>query len=196
MIGEVTPKAGTGELQGYATAVAGLWQELARTLRRLDEIAREPEAALAEDAAVDELPGLQYSLHRAAELVFGLEPPEDAEGPHRELTAALEEARDATAEVASAAEVLGPEAAASLVHEWRGALFRVRLARMRLSGAQPARRETPAVEERPSVLAPLAAFVLALVGALAFATGATTGVWPVWAAGMACVVAGLAVYRP
>lgn len=192
----MTPKAGTGARSGYATAVAGLWQELARTLARLDEIAREPEAALASESTLDELPGLQYSLHRAAELAYGLQPPEDAAAPHGELAAALEEARDATAEVASAAEALGPEAASALVHEWRGALFRVRLARMRLAGPQPAQREVPANGERQSVLAPLLAFVLALVGALAFATGATVGLWPVWAAGMLCVVAGLAIYRP
>jgi hypothetical protein len=191
----VTSKAGTGELQVYATAVAGLWRDLARTLGRLDELARDPSAAFADGSALDELPALQYSLHRAAELAYGLEPPEGAEGPHGELAAALEEARDATAEIAAGVEAFGAEAATGLVHEWRGALFRVRLARMRLAGPRPPQPESAPAKDA-SVAAPIVAFVLALVGAVAFATGATTDVWPVWVGGMVCVVAGLAVYRP
>jgi hypothetical protein len=191
----VTSKAGTGELQVYATAVAGLWRDLARTLGRLDELARDPVPAFEEGPALDELPALQYSLHRAAELAYGLEPPEGAEGAHGELASALEEARDATAEIAACVEAFGPEAAAGLVHEWRGALFRVRLARMRLAGPRPPKAER-AQKQDSSVLAPIVAFMLALVGAVAFATGATTDQWKVWAAGLVCVVAGLAVYRP
>ena len=190
----MTSKAGT-ELQVYATAVAGLWRDLARTLGRLDELARDPAAAFEEGAALDELPALQYSLHRAAELAYGLEPPEGAEGPHGELAAALEEARDATAEIAAGIEAFGPEAAAGLVHEWRGALFRVRLARMRLAGPRPPQPER-APQAKASVVAPIVAFLLALVGAVAFAAGATANVWQLWAGGMVCVVAGLAVYRP
>jgi hypothetical protein len=45
-------------------------------------------------------------------------------------------------------------------------------------------------------VAPIVAFLLALVGAVAFAAGATANVWQLWAGGMVCVVAGLAVYRP
>jgi hypothetical protein len=191
----VTSKAGTGELQGYATAVAGLWRGLAGTLARLDELARDPEHAFEDESLLDELPSLQYSLHRAAELAYGLEPPEGAEGPHVELAAALEEARDATAEVLAGVEAFGPEAAAGVVHEWRGALFRVRLARMRLAGPRPP-RPIEAVAETVPVAMPVVAFVLALVGAVGFAVGATTDAWPVWLAGMVCVVAGLAIYRP
>jgi hypothetical protein len=191
----VTPKAGTGELQVYAIAVAGLWRDLARTLGRLDELARDPVTAFEEGSALEELPVLQYSLHRAAELAYGLEPPEGVEVPHGELAAALEEARDATAEIGAGIEAFGPEAAAGLVHEWRGALFRVRLARMRLAGPRPPQPER-APKQEPSVLPPIVAFVLALVGAVAFASGATTDRWQVWAAGLVCVVAGLAVYRP
>ncbi len=195
MIGVVTSKAGTGELQVYATAVAGLWRGLAQTLARLDELARDPESTFEDDFVLVELSGLQYSLHRAAELAYGLEPPAVAEGPHHELAAALEEARDATAEIIAGVEAFGPDAAAGLVHEWRGALFRVRLARMRLAGPAAPRQVAPP-PPTPSVAVPLAAFLLALMGAIAFATGATTGAWPVWAAGMVCVVAGLAIYRP
>lgn len=185
----------TGERQGYATALAGLWSELARTLRRLDELAADPEETLAGDAAVDELARLQYALHVAGERVWGLEPPAGAEQAHRELSAALAGARDATAEVAEATEAAGPEAAAFIVHEWRGALFRVRLARLRMT----APRRLPAGagrERRRSVAAPLVAFALTVCGASAFALGATLATWPLWAAGMLAVVGGLLAYRP
>ena len=68
----------SGERQGYASELAGLWSDLARTLRRLDEIAADPEDAL----EVEELARLQYALHvfekalihYAALLVPGLPP--------------------------------------------------------------------------------------------------------------------------
>ena len=66
---------------------------------------------------------------------------------------------------------------------------------MRLAGPRPPEPER-APKAEVSVLAPIVAFLLALVGAVAFATGAMSDVWQVWAAGMVCVVAGLAVYRP
>jgi hypothetical protein len=43
---------------------------------------------------------------------------------------------------------------------------------------------------------PLAAFLLALLGALAFVAGATLGVWPLWGAGLVSVGGSLVVYRP
>ncbi|HSP72434.1 MAG TPA: hypothetical protein VLN26_08695 [Gaiellaceae bacterium] len=188
-------RVSTGERQGYATALAGLWGELARTLRRLDELAADPEETLAGDAAADELSRLQYALHVAGERVWGLEPPAGAEQAHRELAAALAGARDATAEVAEATEVAGPEAAAFIVHEWRGALFRVRLARLRMTA--PRRLPAAAGGERPRrVAAPLVAFALTVCGASAFALGATLSAWPLWAAGMLAVVGGLLAYRP
>ena len=67
-----------------------------------------PERSFEDEFVLEELPGLQYSLHRAAELAYGLEPPEGAEGPHVELAAALEEARDATAEVLAGVEASAP----------------------------------------------------------------------------------------
>jgi hypothetical protein len=185
----------TGERQGYATALAGLWGELARTLRRLDELAADPEETLGADTAQDELARLQYALHVAGERVWGLRPPAGAEQTHDELAAALAGARDATAEVADAADAAGPEAAAFLVHEWRGALFRVRLARLRMT----APRRLPAVaggEDARRIAAPLAAFALTVCGASAFVLGATLATWPVWAAGMLAVVGGLLAYRP
>ena len=184
----------TGERQGYATALAGLWGELARTLRRLDELAADPEATLALDAAQDELARLQYALHVAGERAYGLEPPPGAEGPHGELAEALAGARDATAEVAEATEAAGPEAAAFIVHEWRGALFRVRLARLRMSGGRPLRDSGRG--ETSIVTAPLVAFALTLCGATVFVAGATLAAWPLWAAGMLAVVGGLLAYRP
>ena len=69
---------------------------------------------------------------------YGLDPPGDAEPLHHELTWALGGARDATAEVAEALDEQGLDGVAPLLHEWRGALFRVRLARLRLAAPKPA----------------------------------------------------------
>ena len=117
-------RTGTGER--YATQMGELWSGLARTLSRLDELAGEPKH-LDEEVALDALRSLQYSLHTAGERIYALAPPAGAETAHAELTAALAGARDATGEVAEAIDEAGVEAAEILVHEWRGALFRVRL---------------------------------------------------------------------
>ena len=82
-----------------------------------------------------------------------------------------------------------------LLPEWRGALFRVRLARLRL--ATPAAKKDVAPSPAPAALAPaLLAVGLALAGALAFVAGATLGLWPVWAAGLLATAAAVLAYRP
>ncbi len=191
------PTLGTGEAQGYAAAMAGLWPALARTLRRLEAIAAVPETHLGDDAVVRSLPGLQYALHTAGELVHGIEPPPQSEWEHAELAAALADARDATAEIGEASEEGGVAAALPLVAEWRGALFRVRLARLRVTPQPP---RAPLLRERPPDPridpAALTATLLALVGTLVVTTGAVLGLWPLWALGLALVAGGLVVYRP
>ncbi len=182
----MAPRAGTGERRGYATALAGLWTGLSRTLSRLDEIAAHPGRA-----RLESLPALQYRLHCAAELVYGIDPPPGAEPAHAELLDALEQARDLTAELAQTGDV------PRLLHQWRGALFRVRLARDHLT--QPPPEPAPEPEPEPkglSLAAPLAALTGTLIGAVALATGAVLGPWPLWAAGLVVVVVGLLVYRP
>src|SRR4051794_11912345 len=176
-------KTGTG--QRYATQMGELWSGLTRTLSRLESLAGDPEL-LGDDDAVEALRRLQYGLHSASEHAYGLVPPAGAETAHAELAAALAGARDATAEVVEAIEEAGVDGAAILVHEWRGALFRVRLARLRLAGP---RRPTPQAADAPEggVAVPLAAFLLALGGALAFVVGATIGPWPLWIVGIAGV---------
>jgi hypothetical protein len=184
----VASRVDTGQREGYATALAGLWGDLSRTLRRLDEIAAEPEGA-----PLDALPALQYRLHQAAEHVYGIRPPQAAEEAHAELVDALEDARDLTAEVAATGPVDG------LLHRWRGALFRVRLARSQVLAAkvQPTEPEPAAVdEESTSLAAPLGALTLTLLGAIALTVGAVLGPWPVWVLGVAAVAVGLLVYRP
>lgn len=188
---------GTGERQGYASALAGVWSGLARTLAQLEAIAAEPAASFADLDAVEALPRLQYGLHTAGELVLGLEPPSGAESAHAELAAALADARDATAEVAEAAGAGGAAAVAPLVLEWRGALFRVRLARMRLTGVPapgPAVRPT-APPPLPPPRAAAAATALVLLGVAGFAIGAMTALWPIWAAGLALVACSFAFHR-
>ena len=114
---------GADARERYDSALAGVWGDLGRTLSRLESLAAEPDYL--DESALDVLPHLQYSLHRAGELTAGIRPPSGHEGAHEELAAALEDARDLTADAADALEAGGGAAVAVLVHEWRGALFRV-----------------------------------------------------------------------
>lgn len=172
-----------------------LWTGLARTLSRLDVIAGEPARLEADDAAAA-LQRLQYALHLASEHAYGLSPPPGAATAHAELADALACARDATAEIAQAASLWGAEGVEPLLHEWRGALFRVRLARMRLASAPQPPRVDATDDSSWSVAGPLSAFLLALVGALAFVAGATLGIWPVWVLGIVAVCGSVIAYRP
>ncbi len=172
--------------------MAGLWGRLSGALRRLEAIAADPERL--DDEALDALPRLQYELHWSSELLAGVEPPPGTEAAHAELAAALVDARDATADVAEAIECGGREAAAPLLHQWRGALFRVRLARLRLTARSAPPLPLPDPHEPPSGAA--AATALTLLGVTAFAAGAMLGLWPLWAVGLALVAAGFLCYRP
>jgi hypothetical protein len=186
--------AQTGTEQVYAEELGELWTALRQTLSRLDGVAADPDLLDEWDATVA-LRRLQYSLHVSFEHVAGFKPPPGRETAHAELGAALAAARDATAEVAEAASIAGAAGVEPLVHEWRGALFRVRLARLRLAP----RPVTPALkkdEERDGIARPLIAFVLALLGAVAFVGGAATGLWPVWSAGLLAVCASVLAFRP
>jgi len=188
----VGPHTGTDE--GYSVALGDLGSGLARTLARLEGAAAEPERLMGDDA-LQSLRRLQYALHLGVEHAYGLEPPQEAASAHAELADALSSARDATAAVAEAVSVWGADGAGAVLHEWRGALFRVRLARMRLATPPlPA----PITDDPPErdLRGPVIAFVLALAGALAFVTGATLQVWPLWVAGLAAVCGSVLAYRP
>ena len=181
----------TSERERYVSALAGLWESLASTLSRLDAIAGEPGSL--EDAA-DRLPALQYGLHRAGELVAGIVPPPGAEAAHADLAAALRSARDATGEVREMLEAEVARAAALLVHEWRGALFGVRLARHRLGLTQPP--ATAVVREKPGFnWAAATATTLVLAGTAAFTAGAVAVLWPVWVLGLALVAVSFFVFE-
>jgi hypothetical protein len=185
----VPPTTGTDR---YAVQMGELWTGLSRTLSRLDGAAAEPDTL--DEGAVDALRRLQYSLHLACEQAYGLVPPPGAQSAHAELTAALAGARDATAEVAEACAAWGAEGVQPLLHEWRGSLFRVRLARMRL--APPAPRRRAVADEPPPLARPLVAFLLALGGSLAFVAGATLSLWPLWVSGLVAVCGSVVSYRP
>jgi hypothetical protein len=137
---------------------------------------------------------LQNRLHWAGELVAGIEPPPGGEQAHEELAIALRCARDATGEMREALEVEGVSGAWRRVHEWRGALFNVRLARRRLEAGS-------AVPDRGSERAerfdwrPAVAIVLVLAGTVAFTAGAVSTLWPVWAVGLALVAASFLVFE-
>ncbi|HEU0303305.1 MAG TPA: hypothetical protein VFR32_01865 [Gaiellaceae bacterium] len=176
----------------YTSALDGLWSDLTGALTRLERIAAEPEEL--DDDALDVLPVLQYSLHRAGEAIHGLAPLPASADAHHELAAALEDARDVTGDVACLLEAGEDDAALDLVHEWRGALFRVRLARRRLTRMPQA----PPVEadEPRSTLAAAAALGLLATGTAAFLAGAVLVTWPLWAAGLGLVAISLLVFRP
>jgi hypothetical protein len=192
-----------GEPQTYAQAVGDLWEGVGAALVRLERIAESAPATVADDF-VDELPALQYSLHSSAELAVGIEPPPGSEELHGELVAALGEARDSTAEIALALEAADAELVEPLLPEWRGVLFRVRLARLRvLEGAaprggangQPQAPRHRAQRERASISA-VVATLLVVTGAFLFTAGAVLAAWPVWAAGLALFAGGFVLYRP
>jgi hypothetical protein len=187
----VAPEAQAG--LRYASQVGELWGELAQTLARLESIALHPEL-LDEDETAGALRRLQYRLHLASESVLGLCPPAAAEHAHIELAEALAGARDATGDVAVAVDEHGSEGAEPILFEWRGALFRVRLARLRLTGEQPP--QTPGRAQLPRLEAPLTASALTIGGTAAFALGATIGPWPLWVVGMIAVCLSLVLYRP
>jgi hypothetical protein len=171
-----------------------LWSGLARTLLELEQLAADP-VQLDDDDALETLRGLQYRLHLAGEHAYGLAPPAGVEPVHAELAEALGGARDATAELVGALAAGGFEAVQPCVYEWRGALFRVRLARLRLTAPSP-RPAEPDPEPRPTMRASLFAFGLALTGAIAFSGGAVSGVWPLWAAGLLAVCGSFITFKP
>jgi hypothetical protein len=186
---------------GYAEAVSHLWEHVGAALVRLERVAESPAEGIA-DGFLDELPQLQYSLHAGAELAVGIEPPPGAAPLHEELVSALAEARDITAEVGFALEAGDVELVEPLLPEWRGALFRVRLARLRAlertalpigsdGNAEPQPR---APRERPSFSA-VVATALVIGGAFLFTAGAVLAAWPVWAAGLALFAGGFVLYR-
>jgi len=190
------PTARTWEAEEYTTALGDLSRGLARTLHRLEAIAAAPEQRLAEEGVAESLPSLQYALHRVGELVVGLEPPAGTVGAHADLAEAIAAAREATAEVAEAFESGGPEAVAWLVHEWRGALFGVRLAQLRLSPPRLAPAVAPALPAPEHDRGALLATLLVLGGTFVVTCGAVLGTWLLWAAGLVLVAGALLAYRP
>ena len=194
----------SGERRRYASAVADLWERLATALARLERVAELPAERLADEAR-DDLPTLQYSLHAGAELALGIEPPPGSETAHAELVAAFTQARDTTADVAAALDAGDDELVERLLPEWRGALFRVRLARLRaleryplqLGGQeQPGEGTTPARREARTSRTALAGTGLVVFGALLFTAGAVLAAWPLWAAGLALFAGGFTLFRP
>jgi hypothetical protein len=189
----------------YSAAVADLWERVGVALARLERIAESPADALGEEL-LDELPSLQYALHAGAELAVGIDAPPEAEALHSELVAALAEGRDATAEIALALEAGDGDLVAPLLPEWRGTLFRVRLARLRALERVPLAPppKPPRRERSDDAGEPLAATsataviatVLVLGGAFLFTAGAVLVAWPVWTAGLTLFAGGFVLLRP
>jgi hypothetical protein len=168
--------------------MAGFWSGLASTLHGLEALAADSHRL--DESTVDALRLLQYRLHWSSEALAGVEPPMGAREQHEELADALAEARDATGEIAEAIDLRGRAGAHEQLFEWRGSLFRVRLARMRLT-SRPA-IAPPAVFPRAAA----AATALTVLGVGAFVAGAVLILWPLWATGLALVGGGYLAYRP
>lgn len=185
--------ATSGATQTYATELAGLWTGLSRALSDLEALAARPEQRLADCDALDTLARLRYALHSAAEMIVGIEPPEGGERAHAELALSLGQARDATAAVADALEEGGVDAIRPLVHEWRGTLFAVRMART--LGASPALDSVvhDAGSPFPPPAAALGAIFLIVLGAAAFAGGTMLHRWPIWGVGLLLLTVGCAL---
>jgi hypothetical protein len=190
----VRPIVSSGARGGYEAALADVWSGLSRALAELEWLAAEPEERLGEESLAT-LGRLQYVLHSASELALGIDPPPGSELAHDELAAALADAREATGEIAEALDAEGWYGLEPHLPEWRGALFRVRLARLRVATPRP----LPAIEREPEPAFPreaLAASVCSILGAAAFAAGAVLAAWPLWVIGLTVFTVGLAVYRP
>ena len=189
----VRQTVGTGSPRAYAASMAGLWIDLELTLARLDLLAADPER-LVEDR--ETLPALQYELHCAAELVTGLTPPTDVALVHEELGESLTEARELTAEIAEALAHGGLDAAAPLVWEWRGALFRVRFARRRLERPRSVLVPVPEQGQSGGRHAPFLAALAVGVGSGLVLVAALLGLWVLVAFTLAGTVAGSVLLRP
>lgn len=183
----------TGSPRLYADAVGGLWIDLELTLARLDALAADPER-LVEDRNC--LPGLQYELHRAAELVSGLTPPPGAAAVHEEFAQALAETRDLTAELSEAVAIGGAEAAAPLVWEWRGVLFRVRFARQRLQRPRLQPALARADNSRSTTGQHIVAATAVAVGSALVLVAALLGLWLLVALTLSGTIAGSVLLRP
>jgi hypothetical protein len=191
------------ERQAYTAAVTDLWERVAIALARLERIAENSADELMDERS-NELSSLQYALHAGAELAIGIDPPPSAAPLHAELVDALGEARDSTADIAFALENGDSEAVEPLLLEWRGALFRVRLARLRaIERSRATRARSSDEDESPQeeavdriALSAIVATTLILGGAFLFTAGAVLVAWPVWAAGLALFAGGFILYRP
>jgi hypothetical protein len=113
---------------------------------------------------------------------------------HTELAGALAGARDATGRIVEVCDEWGAEAAEPLVWEWRGALFRVRLARLKLVGSPTLGPSAEPAAPR-SLRAPLSALALILFGCGMFVAGAMAELWPIWVAGMVAVCSSVLAFR-
>lgn len=184
--------AATGAREGYSSALAELWVRLAQTMSALDALAATPAEQLLDEAGAL-LPRLQYELHAASEAVLGLEPPPGSEQGHDELTTALVAARDATAELLDAVDSGDLEAAAALTYEWRGALFAVRLARLRLGAADRSAAFFERIEGRSGYRrTAFASVFLVALGLVSMLAMATSGLSP-YVAGAIVLVATAAI---
>jgi hypothetical protein len=174
--------------QHYSQAIASVWRELELALARLDDLAAQPFLLLEHERAA-RLSPLQYRLHAASEAVLALAPPAEAEDAHRDLADALVVAREATAAIATALEANEPTI--GLVYEWRGALFRVRLARLDLVEREAAPPAQARFTRLPWARIQGVLLLVAAVGAIAI--GAHMSAWFVVTGGALAALLGVSL---
>ena len=130
------PKTGTDER--YSVAMGDLWSGLARTLARLDVARRRARAARRRTARRTSLRRLQYALHLAARARLRARAAARRCEPLTRSSPTRSPARATRPPTSPRPSRSGaPTASTPLLHEWRGALFRVRLARLRLAAPAP-----------------------------------------------------------
>jgi hypothetical protein len=173
--------------------MAGVWLDLRSTLSELDALASDPWLLDEPDA----LRALQYELHTAIEVLAGIEPPADAGVLHDELVDALADARDVTADVFEANAAGGIDAALPLVWEWRGALFRVRYAYLRLGGSPvPVPAQRPGVATPPARTPPSVTAAVVGLGSALVLTAALMGLWLLVVLSLSATLAASLLLRP
>ena len=137
---------------------------------------------------------LHYALHLGERARLRRRPAAGSRDGARRASPSLAAARDATAEVAEALTDRGPTASSRSFPS--GAVRSSACALPGFASRRPShakrRRRGPRRRDR----APLVAFLLALVGALAFVAGATFGLWPRLGRGIVAVCASIFAYRP
>ena len=195
----MAPETQTGER--YATQVGELWSGLSRTLARLEALAAEPEL-LDDDERSTRCGAFSTACTSRASTRSGSPAGRGRAGAHRARGGARRRARRDRRGRRGARRRRALDGVDALLHEWRGALFRVRLARLRLRRAAAGAATLDRSPRAGAAAARARARWRAVLARgrrrrRASRVGATLELWPVWVAGDARASAARSSrYRP